>query len=71
MNHKVSQRIEADVFWLLSFAFLLAAIANFVYGRFIFGCFGLIAALGLLPPLKFPFGIKMLALALAGLLLFL
>lgn len=71
MSSKLLERVEVVVFWILSFAFFLAAIGNFVYGQLIFGCLRLIVALGLFPPLKFPFGIKMIALAIAGLLLFL
>lgn len=70
MDSKLLQRIELITFWLLSSAFLLAAITNFVYGRLVFGWFGLFAAIGLFPPLKFPLLVKMVALAVAGMLIF-
>ena len=70
MSSRLLEKVEVVILWLLSVIFLSAALSNLAYGRTVFGWFGLVAALGLFPPLKFPLFIKILALSIAGLLLF-
>ncbi len=70
MDSKLLEKIEVVVFWILSVVFVLAAMSNFAYGQIVFGWFGLAVALGLFPPCKFPIIVKLMALGIAGLLIF-